>query len=192
MAMKLLRRIAGDWFWGRWKRSTLGLFSSSFSLFFFLLVPSLHFFFIPLCASPVFFSVRLVCVCLFLLVSVFFFVLSTLSLVLFLSFSFPFPPLSSPVFLPFRFSAVVPSPLFFFLVQLMLVRWLANASLCFFFILPLPPPFFVRLNPSSHVCLSSGYRCMLLLQKDGNGRRASWWRGITAVRRAPWLKRLHC
>jgi len=157
-----------------------------FLCFFFLLVPSLHFFFIPF-VLPLFFSLFgwFASVFSFWSLFFFFFVLSTLSLVLFLSFSFPFPPLSSPVFLPFRFSAVVPSPLFFFLVQLMLVRWLANASLCFFFILPLPPPFFVRLNPSSHVCLSSGYRCMLLLQKDGNGRSASWWRGITAVRRAP-------
>ena len=32
MAMKLLRRIGGDWFWGRWRWSTLGLFSSGFSL----------------------------------------------------------------------------------------------------------------------------------------------------------------
>jgi hypothetical protein len=35
MAMKLLRRIGGDWFWGRWRRSTLVLFSSGFSLVFF-------------------------------------------------------------------------------------------------------------------------------------------------------------
>jgi hypothetical protein len=59
MAMKLLRRIGGDWFWGRWRRSTLVLFSSGFSLVFFFEMmkplyspsfPSLFFLFF----SPVF------------------------------------------------------------------------------------------------------------------------------------------
>jgi len=118
------------------------------------------------------------------------FTLLSLSLSLFLSF-----PVCSPLF-----SSLC------FLLLLLFFSFLRSSSLCFlFFTFPSPSVFsflclvpfffsFCSVHPLAFIARGCT-RFHLLLQGQSNGRRASWWREVSAMKHAPLIEanqRLRC